>query len=274
MKTRKIVLGLVGSPRRLGNSELAIKEISRNIKETHILRLIRIPSLDIKPCRACYRCIMGKECPDKDDMSLLISHIVASEAVILASPVYFLGLPGPLKSIIDKGFLFYEHIEKTKGKPCILIGLYGMRERIGVTTQTLQLFASLLGMDVRANITIRAMFPGDIIRNKRAMALLKKIGENLFSQEPPIASRVCPFCGCDIVRIKGSTLICTLCHGHFIFGEKGKIEKIRKGKIPKAIEHRFWLKEKKVEFLKKKRELIKDLSPYKEIGEWIEQSHL
>jgi len=37
----KKILGIIGSPRRLGNSEIVIKEISANLTEPHELKLIR-----------------------------------------------------------------------------------------------------------------------------------------------------------------------------------------------------------------------------------------
>ena len=46
------VLALVGSPRRLGNSELMAKEISRQIPDPHRLKLVRLAEMDIRPCRA------------------------------------------------------------------------------------------------------------------------------------------------------------------------------------------------------------------------------
>ena len=42
------ILALVGSPRRLGNSELMVKEISRRIPDPHRLKLIRLSEMDIR----------------------------------------------------------------------------------------------------------------------------------------------------------------------------------------------------------------------------------
>jgi multimeric flavodoxin WrbA len=42
------ILALVGSPRRLGNSELMAKEISRRIPDPHRLKLVRLPEMDIR----------------------------------------------------------------------------------------------------------------------------------------------------------------------------------------------------------------------------------
>ncbi|HIJ57191.1 MAG TPA: flavodoxin family protein, partial [Deltaproteobacteria bacterium] len=38
----KKILGIIGSPRRLGNSEIMVKEIGRHIPIPHELKLIRL----------------------------------------------------------------------------------------------------------------------------------------------------------------------------------------------------------------------------------------
>ena len=74
-RKEKVILGLVGSPRRLGNCEVLIKEIWKSIETEHTLKLIRMPSLDIRPCDACYACVMGKACPKEDDMGFLLERL-------------------------------------------------------------------------------------------------------------------------------------------------------------------------------------------------------
>ncbi len=76
---------------------------------------------------------MDQPCPHKDDMEFLLRQIVKSDAIIIASPVYFLGSQSMFKRIIDRGFLFYTVLEKTYGKPCILLNFYGMKNRVGVS---------------------------------------------------------------------------------------------------------------------------------------------
>ena len=51
------VVGLVSSPRRGGNSELAVKEILSRLPEDWEKNMIRLNELDIKYCRACYACL-------------------------------------------------------------------------------------------------------------------------------------------------------------------------------------------------------------------------
>jgi multimeric flavodoxin WrbA len=51
----KTLLGLVASPRKFGNSELFIKELYLQLPGNWELKLIRLPDMDIRPCKTCYR---------------------------------------------------------------------------------------------------------------------------------------------------------------------------------------------------------------------------
>jgi NAD(P)H-dependent FMN reductase len=270
----KAVLGLIGSPRRLGNCEVFAKEISRNIGCGHSLRLIRMPSLDIRPCEACYACVMGKACPREDDMGFLLDRIAESDAYIIASPVYFLGAHSIFKRILDRGFLLYDILERTYGKPCILLNLYGMGERIGAAPHTLLTLASFLGLRIKASVNVKAALPGEVLLNKSTLLKAEKLANRLFSGERTTRGHGCPFCGCDIVRMERKGFICTLCHGSFAIDHAGKAVRVKEGEIFGTPEHmllhKTWLSGMKQEFLKKRKEILKTTLPYKDMGEWIE----
>ena len=61
-------------------------------------------ALDIKPCRGCFSCwskTPGK-CCIRDDMQGVIEKILWADVVIWSFPLYYFGLPGPLKNLIDR----------------------------------------------------------------------------------------------------------------------------------------------------------------------------
>lgn len=65
------VLGIISSPRRGGNSELAAKEILNTLPDSWEKAMININDLDIKTCTACYACVpQGSLCKLKDDLGL------------------------------------------------------------------------------------------------------------------------------------------------------------------------------------------------------------
>jgi NAD(P)H-dependent FMN reductase/ribosomal protein L37AE/L43A len=269
----KNILGLVGSPRKLGNCEIFIKETARSIKGICELKLIRMPSMRIEPCLACYGCIMDKPCPHQDDLEPLLQHIVEADAVIIASPIYFLGSHSIFKRILDRGFLFYTVLERTFEKPCALINFYGMKDRIGVAPHTLMSFASFLGLDIRAHLNIRSALPGEVLTDMRNMEAAEMVAEMLFGEKRMSKNHGCPFCGCEIVRLGKTRITCTLCHGTFKVDGEGKRVKIKDGGIfgPPAhmLLHKAWLKGMKEEFLKKRKEILRLSLPYKDKGEWI-----
>jgi len=270
----KLVLGLVGSPRRLANCEVITKEISKNIALPHRLRLIRLPSLNIQPCNACYACIMDQPCPNKDDMDFLLRQIAEADAMIITSPVYFLGAHSIFKRILDRGFLLYTILERTWGKPCILINTYGMKGRIGAAPHTLLTFARVLGLDVKGSLNLMAALPGEILMGEEGKQRAKRAAELLFSATSYKNESGCPFCGSEIVRMAQDSLICALCHGHFSIDDKGNKLKIKEGgvfgSLDHMLKHREWLRGMKEKFLRNKKEIVKTIAGYKNLGDWIE----
>ncbi|OPY73958.1 MAG: putative NAD(P)H-dependent FMN-containing oxidoreductase YwqN [Syntrophorhabdus sp. PtaU1.Bin058] len=269
----KRILGLIGSPRKTGNCELITKEISRHITVPHTLRLIRLPSLNILPCKACYGCIMDNPCPLNDDMGFLLQEIVQADAVIMASPIYFLGANAIFKKILDRGFLFFDILHEVYKKPSVLVNLYGMNGRIGVAPQMLLTFAAFLGFDIKASVDLKAALPGEVIMNPRHMNTAKRLGTMLFSEKRAGKGPGCPFCGCEFVRMKKNSFICTLCSGRFSIDKNGVRVKIREGEIFGTPEHRLlhkeWLRGMKDRFLGSRKEILQAASQYKDIGEWV-----
>ena len=87
----KKILGIIGSPRKLGNCEIMVKEISRQITTPHQLSLIRLIDFEILPCKGCYACLFKeKKCVQDDDLNTILDSIVKADALIVSTPTYFL----------------------------------------------------------------------------------------------------------------------------------------------------------------------------------------
>ncbi|MGD0232978.1 MAG: NAD(P)H-dependent oxidoreductase [Syntrophorhabdales bacterium] len=270
----KRILGLIASSRRLGNCEVFIKEIWRHVPVDSTLSLIRLPVLDIKPCRACYACIMGESCPIADHMGFLRDQIVQCDALLIAAPVYFLGAHSIIKRILDRGFLFYADAQRNEHKPCILVNLYGIEEKMGVASQTLRALAGVLCLAVKASVSLKAALPGEVVSNQRNIDLAKKLGELIFSDKATNTRSGCPYCGCEIVRLHGGQLICTLCHGSFTLDTRGKPVRRKAGweigTVNFVREHSAWLKGMRDKYMANRKELLRLSLPYKDVGTWIE----
>jgi multimeric flavodoxin WrbA len=271
---KKVILGLIGSQRKLGNCELFIKEVARNVPLEHELRLVRLPALNIRHCRGCYRCLTDAGCPIQDDMALLRREIGACDGLIVASPVYVFGTHGSTKLLLDRAWSLYSIFEKTVGKPCLLINTYGLKDAIGVAPQALLALAGILCLDVKASVNVWAALPGEVLLRKKSLQTAARLGKMLFSHKrmrrPDPA---CPFCGNNIVTMAKDSFLCTLCHGYFSIDDQGRPVEEQAGwdvwnpeSIPK---HRDWLRGMKKKFLATRTELARLNLPYRDMGTWV-----
>ena len=124
------VLGIVASHRHLGNCEIMVKEVSRQLTVPHRLQLLRLPDFNLRYCNGCYRCLSKGGCVLDDDLAEILAAIADADALILAAPTYFLGGHACLKVFVDRGISFYTMAERLWGKPAVGIGIAGIKSAI------------------------------------------------------------------------------------------------------------------------------------------------
>jgi len=86
----KKILVLLGSPRKKGNSTTLAKQIVQGAESAGAeVETVYLNGLDIKPCQGCYACKKknSKGCVVDDDMQSLYPKIIASDALVIATPV-------------------------------------------------------------------------------------------------------------------------------------------------------------------------------------------
>lgn len=97
------VIGIVGSPRVGGNTEILTQHTLRAIVEEGLTtQLIRLSGLDIRPCSACQVCRSEEACPIDDDLFPLYTKMKEARGIILASPVYFGSATALLKAFMER----------------------------------------------------------------------------------------------------------------------------------------------------------------------------
>ena len=110
-------IGVVGSPRKNGNTEILTKHTLQAIKEEGLdTELIRLAGLDIQPCNACMVCRDEERCPIDDDLFPLYTKIREAEAIVLASPVYYGSATALLKAFMERTGYIGQRREVFAGK--------------------------------------------------------------------------------------------------------------------------------------------------------------
>lgn len=100
------VLIINGSPRKDGNTEVAIREFEKVINEDGVeTEYVRIGNETIKGCSMCLTCKETGECVINDCVNDLAKKLEEADGLLIASPVYFANANGTLHSLLQR--LFY-----------------------------------------------------------------------------------------------------------------------------------------------------------------------
>ena len=97
------VLGIAGSPRRGGNTDLLLAEVMRGAASSGAkVKTIILNELKIAPCQHCDGCLETGRCKVEDDMQMVYRELEDADRIVLASPIHFMGVTAQMKAMIDR----------------------------------------------------------------------------------------------------------------------------------------------------------------------------
>jgi len=125
------VVGIAGSARRNGNSttlmRAALQSAARAGADTEEVYL---NSLAFRGCQGCERCMPNGRCILGDDLASVLGALRQAEGWILASPIYYDGVTGQMKTFFDRCRTFTIDPETQALKP----QLEGTRRALVIVT--------------------------------------------------------------------------------------------------------------------------------------------
>lgn len=100
---------LFGSPRKNSNTQLLVNEALRAVSD-HEIETIYLNDLNIRGCQACYFCKRNDttKCAVTDDMQQVYQSLESTDALIVATPIYFCDVSAQMKLIVDRLFPYYD----------------------------------------------------------------------------------------------------------------------------------------------------------------------
>jgi len=97
------VLGIVGSPRRKGNTETLLDRFLAGARGAGAeVDKVVVARLNIAGCLACDGCWKDGQCVVQDDFQAINQKLVAADVIALAAPLYFWNLPAQVKALVDR----------------------------------------------------------------------------------------------------------------------------------------------------------------------------
>ena len=177
------VIGIVGSPRKDGNTELLTSHVLKAITQEGLdTELIRLASLDIRPCNACMVCTKEERCSIEDDMFPIYLKMKEADGIILASPVYYGSATALIKALIERaGYISRWNGEPFSGKvggPLVV----GRRAGHNFTLAQLNLWFQILGLIMPGSTYWNVAFgrgKGEVINDEEGMKAAWNFGKNV-----------------------------------------------------------------------------------------------
>ncbi|MBD3405222.1 MAG: hypothetical protein GF411_03685 [Candidatus Lokiarchaeota archaeon] len=169
MSKRK-VLGIIGSPRKNGNTDILIREILQAAEESGLeTDSVYLYDCEIHPCTACDSCSKTKKCIHDDDMTGIIDKIGESSILVLGTPVYWWGPSAQMKAFIDRWY----GVDRSlfKGKDCLCVIPSGAESK-HYSRHVVGMFEDIIpyvGMNLMKTIIASGHGPKGSVRNDTSL---------------------------------------------------------------------------------------------------------
>ena len=97
------ILGIYGSPRKGGNSDILLDKVLEGARSTGAeVTLIYARDLKMSGCRECGACDDTGKCVVRDDMQTVYPLLQTADVIFLATPIFFYSASSQVKSLIDR----------------------------------------------------------------------------------------------------------------------------------------------------------------------------
>jgi multimeric flavodoxin WrbA len=184
------VLGIMGSPRLRGNTDLLLDEALRGAQSRGAeVEKVVVDRLSIAPCKEYYGCLKDGNCVIRDDMDELYRKILEADAVIVASPIFFYTVSAQLMLVISRCQALWSrrYVLKNLNIPLkkgvfIAVGATRGAKLFDGPRLTMKYFFQAINAEYTAELLIRGVDKrGEIRQHPTALADAYEIGKKIAS---------------------------------------------------------------------------------------------
>ncbi len=180
------VVGFNGSPRKDGNTSIAIKavfnELEREGIETELVYIGQNPVYGCTDCKACKKNKDGFCIIDSDIVNECLKKMYESDGIIIGSPVYFGSVTPQIKAFIDRvGYCAGSGGYLLKRKVCagvVAVRRQGAGQTLNQINNLFILNQTIIPTSIYWNMGIGEK-KGEIKKDEEGMRTFKILGENM-----------------------------------------------------------------------------------------------
>lgn len=174
------VLMINGSPRKDGNTSVALKELEKTFLEEGVeVETVQIGMQNVRGCIACGTCMEQGKCVFDDVVNELAPKFEAADGLIVASPVYYASANATLIACLDR--LFYStHFDKTmKVGASVAVARRG---GCSATYDELNKYFTIAGMPVVSSCywnSLHGRLPGEAAQDGEGLRTMRVLAHNM-----------------------------------------------------------------------------------------------
>lgn len=176
------VLLINGSPRKDGNTSLALKEVAKTLNEEGVETVIvNIGKKAVQGCIACGMCGREGRCTFRDELYNQICTIIKDgiDGLVVGSPVYYGGPNGSVCALMDR--ICYSLNGYLKFKPAASVAVC-RRGGASATFDRLNKYFTILNMPVVSSQYWNMVYgqtPGQAALDEEGMQTMRTLGRNM-----------------------------------------------------------------------------------------------
>ena len=174
------VLLINGSPRKGGNTTVALEEMAKTFQAEGIeTELVQVGALAIRGCLACGHCAKEGKCVIDDVVNELAEKFEACDGLVVGSPVYYAGPNATLCALMDR--LFYSsNFDKTmKVGAAICVARRG---GLSATFDRLNKYFTISGMPIASSQywnSVHGLRPGEAEADGEGLQTMRTLAKNM-----------------------------------------------------------------------------------------------
>ncbi len=188
------VLGVGGSPRKGGNSDVLLDGVLKGVTARDISAVtVHLRDHQFTGCIGCEKCRKDKICTGlKDGMSLVYPDLIESRGLVLACPTHNYNITAWMKAFIDRMYCFY-HFDKNRprgwssrladqGRKAVLVAVCEQVNKadMGFTLEAMRVPLTALGYKIIGELPVFGIFDkGKVKKHDDILAKAGKLGADL-----------------------------------------------------------------------------------------------
>jgi multimeric flavodoxin WrbA len=186
------ISAIYGSPRTNGNTALLLKQAVEGAREAgaHVEEIF-LRNLKISPCLEIYGCKTTGRCAIQDDFQNVQDILLASDGIMLASPIFFYTVSAHTKIFMDRCQSLWvkkywiDQVQPGKWEPkrkglFISVGATRGKKLFDGPLLTVKFFLDVLDAELWRSLLYRGLdFEGDVLKHPEYLAEAFESGQSL-----------------------------------------------------------------------------------------------